>query len=272
MSFTEEQIERYSRHIILQEIGEEGQKKIFDSKILVVGLGGLGNPACLYLAAAGIGTLGILDSDAVELSNLNRQILHTTEDIGKDKVISTKEKINKLNKDVKVITHKTKFTVDNAMEIIKDYDFVIDGSDNFSTKFLINDACVLLDKPFSHAGVLRFDGQSITVIPNKTPCYRCIFPDMPPRDVIPTSQQAGVLGVVPGVLGTIQALEALKFVLGKGDLLTGRLFVFDALKLTVRIIEIKKNENCKICGNGPEILRLESKNYIEKVLYCSPET
>jgi len=247
MDFTEEQLERYSRHIILSEIGGKGQEKILKSKILIVGAGGLGSPAAVYLAAAGVGTLGIIDSDSVDRTNLQRQIIHYTADIGKPKVESAKEKISLLNPGVKVVTYKDRIFSKNAIDIIKDYDFVIDGSDNFPTKFLINDACVISQKPFSHAGVLQFYGQTMTYKPGHA-CYRCLFAEPPPQDLIPTCSQAGVLGSIPGLLGIIQATEALKFIIGIGELLLDRILIIDVKEMDFRIINFKLNPDCSICS------------------------
>jgi len=240
MNLTEDQIERYSRHIILQDVGGEGQEKILNAKVLIIGTGGLGAPAALYLAAAGVGTLGIIDGDVVDLSNLQRQVIHHTPDINKAKVLSAKEKIAQINPDVKVNAMHDLFRADNALDIIKDYDFIIDGTDNFPAKFLINDACVLGEKPFSHGGILRFDGQTMTYVPGSA-SYRCVFASPPPPNAVPTCSQAGVFGAIAGMLGTIQAAEALKFIIGKGDLLTNRLLIFDALKMTFRTVKVKPN-------------------------------
>ena len=255
MDFTEKEIERYSRHIILKEVGVEGQVKINQSKILVIGAGGLGSPALMYLAAAGVGTLGIVDGDVVDMSNLQRQILHFTDDVGKEKTESAKDTIEKLNPDVKVVLHKERVYANNIANIIKDYDFIIDGTDNFPAKFLINDVCVLHKKPFSHGGILRFFGQTITHTPGNA-CYRCIFENPPSKGAVPTCSEAGILGVVAGVLGTIQATEALKYVLSYGELLTNSLLTFDAEKMFFRTIKIKKNPLCKICGDNPDIKEL----------------
>lgn len=240
MTLSEEQIERYSRHIILQDVGGEGQEKILNAKVLIIGTGGLGAPAALYLAAAGVGHLGIIDSDVVDLSNLQRQVIHFTPDVGKEKVLSAKEKIAQINPDVKVTAIHDLFRADNALDIIKDYDFIIDGTDNFPTKFLINDACVMAQKPFSHGGILRFDGQTMTYVPGSA-SYRCVFDGPPPPNSVPTCSQAGVFGAIAGMLGTIQAAEALKYIIGKGDLLTNRLLIFDALKMTFRTVNVKPN-------------------------------
>ncbi|MDH7604678.1 MAG: molybdopterin-synthase adenylyltransferase MoeB [Melioribacter sp.] len=256
MEFTESQIERYSRQIILKDVGGIGQQKLLNGKVLIVGAGGLGSPAALYLAAAGVGTIGIIDGDAVDLTNLQRQIIHFTPDVNKPKVESAKEKIEKLNPDVKVITYKERLNAENIIDIIKSYDFIIDGTDNFPTKFLINDACVMIKKPFSHAGILRFNGQTITYTPGNT-CYRCIFKEPPPKGLIPTCSEAGILGSVAGVLGTIQATEALKYLLGIGNLLINKLLTFDAFEMKFREISLKKNKNCLICGDNPTITELK---------------
>ncbi|MHC4150134.1 MAG: HesA/MoeB/ThiF family protein, partial [Planctomycetota bacterium] len=219
MELTEQQIERYSRQIILQEIGGVGQEKLLSSKVLIVGAGGLGAPAALYLAAAGVGTLGIIDSDSVDLSNLQRQVIHHTTDLGTEKVNSAKSKIQAINPDVTVRTYHTRATAENIAELIRYHDFVIDGTDNFPAKFLINDACYFEKIPFSHAGILRFDGQLITVLPGETTCYRCIFHAPPPDGVVPSCSQAGVLGALAGLIGCLQATEAIKYLLGIGDLL-----------------------------------------------------
>jgi molybdopterin/thiamine biosynthesis adenylyltransferase len=253
---TEEQIERYSRHIILKEVGGKGQKRLFDGRVLIIGAGGLGSPIALYLAAAGVGTIGIADADDVDLSNLQRQIAHHTKDIGVPKVLSAKEKMTAMNPDVEVKTYRTWVNAANIREIIADYDFVIDGTDNFAAKFLINDACVLAGKPYSHGGILQFDGQTMTVRPGESACYRCIFPAPPPKDAIPTCSQAGVIGVLPGVLGTIQATEAIKFLLAKGELLTDRLLTYSALRMRFREVPLRKNPKCPICGENPTITEL----------------
>ena len=256
MDFTDEQMERYSRHIILNDIGGEGQRKILKSKVLIVGAGGLGSPAALYLAAAGVGTLGIIDSDNVDLTNLQRQIIHFTSDVGKPKVESAREKINQLNPDVKVVPYQEMLTSENVLEIIKEYDFVIDGTDNFPTKFLINDACVMEGIPYSHAGILRFEGQAMTYSPGNA-CYRCVFENPPPKDAVPTCSQAGVLGAVAGILGTIQTAEAIKYIIGKGDLLTNRFLIFDALDMDFRTVKIHRNLKCPVCGDNPTITKLQ---------------
>jgi molybdopterin/thiamine biosynthesis adenylyltransferase len=255
MEFTEDQINRYSRHILLQDIGVDGQEKISNGKVLVIGTGGLGSPVALYLAAAGVGTIGLVDGDVVDLSNLQRQIIHFTDDVNKPKVLSAKEKINQLNPDVKVVTYYTRLTAENAFDFIKNYDFIVDGTDNFPTKFLINDACVLAGKPFSHGGILRFEGQTTTYVPDSA-CYRCLFQAPPPTGAVPTCSQAGVLGAIAGMLGTIQAAEVLKFLTGTGELLTNKLLSFDAKTMQFRTIQIKRLENCPVCGLPPVITKL----------------
>ena len=241
MNLNEEQIERYSRHIILKDVGGAGQEKLLNGKVLVIGAGGLGSPAALYLAAAGVGTIGIVDADVVDLSNLQRQVIHHTADVGRPKVQSAKEKIEAINPDVTVNTYQELFMAHNALDILKDYDFVIDGTDNFSAKFLINDACVMAEKPFSHAGILRFDGQTMTVVPGSA-TYRCVFRDPPPKNAVPTCSQAGILGAVAGMLGTMQAAEALRYIIGVGDLLTNRLLIVNALDMKFRTVPVKKSD------------------------------
>lgn len=255
MNFTDDQIQRYSRHILLQDVGVEGQEKIHNGKVLIIGAGGLGAPIAFYLAAAGVGTIGIIDGDVVDLSNLQRQIIHFTADVDKPKVQSAKEKINQLNPDVNVITYQTLFTAENAFDIIKDYDFIVDGTDNFPVKFLINDACVLAKKPFSHGGILRFDGQTLTYVPGSA-CYRCLFHSPPPPDAVPTCSQAGVLGAIAGMLGTIQAAEVLKYLTGVGDLLTNRLLMFNAKKMEFRTVTAKPTDDCPVCGSHPTVKQL----------------
>lgn len=257
MAFTNEQLERYSRHIILKEIGVKGQKKLLNAKVLIIGAGGLGAPAAMYLAAAGVGTIGIVDADEVDLSNLQRQIIHATEDVGKPKVQSAKETMNKMNPDVTVNTYHEFVTSENILDLIKDYDFVIDGTDNFPAKFLINDACVMAKKPFSHAGIIRFKGQLMTYVPGEGPCYRCVFKNPPPKDAVPTCKQAGVVGAMGGGIGSLQAMEAIKYITGVGDLLTGSLLTFDAIKMNFHRIKLPKTaDGCAVCGSHPTITKL----------------
>ena len=256
MAFTNEQLERYSRHIILKKVGAKGQKKLLNAKVLIIGAGGLGAPAAMYLAAAGVGTIGIADADEVDLSNLQRQIIHTTADVGKPKVQSAKETMEAINPDVTVKTYRVFVDSESIMDLIKDYDFIIDGTDNFPAKFLINDACVMAGKPFSHAGIIRFKGQLMTYVPGKGPCYRCVFKNPPPKDAVPTCKQAGVIGAMGGVIGSLQAMEAIKYILGQGDLLTGYLLTYDALKMEFRKIKLPTDKNCAVCGENPTITEL----------------
>ena len=257
MAFTNEQLERYSRHIILKEIGAKGQKKLLNGKVLIIGAGGLGAPAALYLAAAGVGTIGIVDADVVDLSNLQRQVIHTTNDIGKRKVESARETMNAINPDVKVNAYHEFVASDNIMDLIKDYDFILDGTDNFPAKFLINDACVMAKKPLSHAGIIRFKGQLTTIIPGEGPCYRCIFKNPPPKDAVPTCKQAGVIGAMGGVIGSLQAMEAVKYLTGVGDLLVGYLMTYDALKMEFHKIKLPaRGEGCAVCSDHPTITEL----------------
>lgn len=242
---------------MLAQVGEAGQQKLLSSKVLIVGAGGLGSPAAVYLAAAGIGTIGIVDADKVELANLQRQIIHHTSDLGVEKVKSAKTKMQAINPYVVVRTYHQQAKVDNIREIIRQYDFVIDATDNFPSKFLINDACFFEKIPFSHAGVLRFDGQLITVLPGETTCYRCIFNAPPSPDAVPPASQAGLLGVLPGVIGTLQATEAIKYLLKLGDLLTNTLLTYDLLKMEFRKVHFPRNPNCPLCGSNPTINELK---------------
>jgi len=256
MEFNEQQIQRYSRHIILPEVGGKGQKKIGRARVLVIGAGGLGSPAALYLAAAGVGTVGIIDGDSVDLSNLHRQVIHHTSDVGHPKVVSAREKMLAINPDVRVVAYNERLTSKNALSILKEYDVILDGTDNFAAKFLINDAAFFTKKPLVHGGILRFDGQVFTILPGKTACYRCIHRNPPPNGLIPTCQEAGVLGVLAGVIGTIQATEALKLILEIGQLLTDRWLIYDALTAKFRTARVRKQADCPLCGERPTITEL----------------
>ncbi len=254
--FTDEQIKRYSRQIILPHVGGKGQEKLLRAKVLVVGAGGLGSPVSLYLTAAGGGKIGIADCDEVEISNLQRQILHSTSNIGKLKTSSAKERLTDLNPGVEIITHEVRLTSKNILNIIKDYDIVVDGSDNFPTRYLVNDACVISGKPLSHGGIFRFDGQAMTIVPGEGPCYRCLFPEPPPAGLVPSCQESGILGAVAGVIGVIQANEVLKFILGVGELLVGKLLIFNALESSFRRVSVPKDNNCPVCGENPTVTEL----------------
>ena len=254
--FTPEQATRYSRHFLLPEVGEEGQAKLLNAKVLMVGAGGLGSPSAYYLAAAGVGTLGIIDNDVVDLSNLQRQILHTNDRVGMPKTESAKLTIQALNPDVRVIPYQEKLTSQNIMEIIKDYDIVVDGCDNFPTRYLVNDACVLAKKPNVHGSIFQFEGQASVFYPGKGPCYRCLYPEPPPAEMAPSCQEAGVLGVLPGLIGVIQALETIKLILGKGDTLVGQLLCFNTLTMEITTLNLKADPSCPMCGEKPTIHEL----------------
>ena len=253
---TNQELNRYSRHLVLPEVGVDGQERIKQGRILIVGAGGLGSPAALYLAAAGIGKIGIVDFDKVDENNLQRQIIHSTEDIGTLKTESAKNSINNLNPNVKVETYDVKLNSKNAMEIIKNYDVVIDASDNFPTRYLVNDACVLLKKPNVYGSIFRFEGHASVFNFDYGPCYRCLFPNPPPKEDVPSCAEGGVLGILPGIIGTIQATEALKIILRKVDVLSGRFLVYDALAMTFKELKLGKNKNCPICGENPRVREL----------------
>ncbi len=246
---TPEQIERYSRQILIPDLGGTGQIRLLQRKVLVIGAGGLGCPAAFYLTAAGVGTLGIVDSDQVEISNLQRQILHSTKDLGRNKVDSAKDQLQRLNPEVDIRLYPVRLSEENAAEILKDYDFIIDGSDNFDTKFLVNDSALALGKAFSHAGIMRFQGQTMTVLPHKSACYRCLFKEPPPPGEILGCQQMGILGAIAGTIGSIQATEAVKFFLGmEEELLVNRLLTFDGKQMNFRTIPVRRDPQCKACG------------------------
>jgi molybdopterin/thiamine biosynthesis adenylyltransferase len=262
MAFTEEQIKRYSRHILLQGVGGAGQKKLLDSKVLIVGAGGLGSPIGFYLAAAGIGTLGIIDGDTVDLSNLQRQILHATADVDRPKVDSARETLEALNPDVRIVTYNERIGEHNILDLVSQYDFIVEGTDNFPSKFLVNDACVFAGKPFSQGGILRFQGQALTHAPGEA-CYRCVFLEAPPKGAVPSCAEAGVFGAVAGMLGTIQAAETIKYITGVGEPLINRLLFFDALDMKFREMEVKKNPNCPVCGENPTITEIKEYEQVE---------
>lgn len=250
-----DQRRRYGRHLTLPEVGEAGQRALLDAKVLLVGAGGLGSPAALYLAAAGIGTLGLVDADEVDESNLQRQVIHATDRIGMPKVESARVAVEALNPDVTVIPHRTRLTKENALDLLAPYDVVVDGSDNFATRYVINDACVLLGKPNVHGSIFRFEGQATVFAPGRGPCYRCLFPEPPPPEMAPNCAEAGVLGLLPGVIGLLQATEAVKLVLGAGEPLIGRLLIYDALRTDFRELKIGRDPGCPMCGaDGPSSL------------------
>ncbi len=251
--FTPEELERYARNILLSEVGRKGQKKLKEAKVLIVGTGGLGSPAAYYLAAAGVGRIGLIDGDSVRLSNLQRQILHTTKDLGRPKTESAREKLLALNPHIQVDIFNRRLTEENVMEILTGYDLAVDGVDNFATRLLINNACVVQQKPFFHAGMLRFSGQAMTVIPGLGPCYRCVLRQPPPIGSYPTCAEVGVLGAMVGVITCIQATEVIKYILGVGELLVGKLLTFDGLTMSMETIHIKQDEHCPVCGHQPSI-------------------
>ncbi len=254
--FSPEQLTRYSRHFLLPEVGEDGQSRLLDAKVLLIGAGGLGSPAAFYLAAAGVGTIGIVDHDVVDLSNLQRQILHTHDRIGMPKVESARMTLQALNPDVKVIGYQERLSSENALRLFADYDVIVDGCDNFPTRYLVNDACVMLGKPNVHGSIFQFEGQASVFYPGKGPCYRCLFPEPPPPGAAPSCAEAGVLGVLPGLVGCVQALETIKLILGVGKPLIGRMVYFDTLSMEVRIHKLRRDPKCPVCGEQPTITKL----------------
>jgi sulfur-carrier protein adenylyltransferase/sulfurtransferase len=264
MQLSNDQIKRYSRHLILPEVGLAGQKKICSTSVLCIGAGGLGSPIAMYLAAAGIGKLGILDFDSVDFSNLQRQILHETADVGRPKTESARQTIAGINPGVQVVLHNTRITSENALDIIGQYDIVVDGTDNFPTRYLTNDACVLLKKPNVYGSIFRFEGQASVFAPHRGgPCYRCLYPEPPPPGMVPSCAEGGVLGVLPGIIGCIQATEILKLALGQGSSLIGRLLLFNALDMKFRELKLRRDPHCPICGDNPTI-----KELIDYEVFC----
>ena len=253
---TTEDLSRYSRHLILPEVGMEGQQKLKAARVLCVGTGGLGSPLAFYLTAAGVGTLGLVDFDVVDASNLQRQIIHSTKDIGRKKLDSAEEKLTALNPAIRIVKHETMLTSANAMEILKDYDIVADGTDNFPTRYLVNDACVLLGKPNVYGSIFRFEGQASVFATEQGPCYRCLYPEPPPPGLVPSCAEGGVLGILPGLVGVIQATEVIKLILGKGESLIGRLLLVDALSMRFRELKLRKNPECPVCGQNPTVTEL----------------
>jgi adenylyltransferase/sulfurtransferase len=253
---TTDDLSRYSRHLILPEVGMEGQRRLKAARVLCVGTGGLGSPLALYLTAAGIGTLGLVDFDVVDASNLQRQIIHSTKDIGRKKIDSAEEKLSALNPAINIVKHETMLSSANALDILKDYDIVADGTDNFPTRYLVNDACVLLGKPNVYGSIFRFEGQASVFATEAGPCYRCLYPEPPPPGLVPSCAEGGVLGILPGLVGVIQATEVIKLILGKGDSLVGRLLLVDALNMRFRELKLRKNPECPVCGTNPTVTAL----------------
>ena len=269
MALTPEQVNRYSRHIIMGDVGSKGQRNLLQAKALIIGAGGLGSPSAIYLALAGVGTIGIVDFDVVEISNLQRQILHHTSDIGRPKLESAKDNLKSYNPDVNVVLHEVRLESNNARDIISQYDLVINGADNFATRYLVNDACYLEGKPLVDGSILIFDGQATVFIPGEG-CYRCLFPEPPPPGLVPNCAEAGVLGALTGLVGSIQATEALKYILGIGESLSSRLLLIDALSMSFREVRLKRNPSCPLCGDNPTVTEL-----IDYEIFCgltAPET
>ncbi|HTV14300.1 MAG TPA: molybdopterin-synthase adenylyltransferase MoeB [Acidobacteriaceae bacterium] len=259
-ALSNEEVARYSRHLILPEVGMEGQQKLKAAKVLCVGTGGLGSPLAFYLAAAGIGTLGLVDFDVVDESNLQRQIIHSTKDVGRPKIVSATEKLTALNPYMNVVQHETMLTSANALEIIRQYDVIADGTDNFPTRYLVNDACVLTGKPNAYGSIFRFEGQASVFATEEGPCYRCLYPEPPPPGLVPSCAEGGVLGILPGLVGVIQATEAIKLILGKGEPLIGRLLLVNALDMKFRELKLRKNPDCPVCGKNPTVTQLIDYN------------
>ncbi len=256
VSLNPAQVQRYARHLIMPEVAMEGQKRLKAAKVLCIGTGGLGSPLSLYLAAAGVGTLGLADFDVVDVSNLQRQIIHFTSDVGRSKIQSAEEKLHALNPDLKIMTHEQTIDSSNALQLFADYDVIVDGTDNFPTRYLVNDACVLLGKPNVYGSIFRFDGQATVFFPPQGPCYRCLYPEPPPPDLVPNCAEGGVLGILPGLIGVVQATETVKLILRAGRPLIGRLLLYDALEMTFREMKVRKNPRCPICGPNATIREL----------------
>jgi adenylyltransferase/sulfurtransferase len=268
---TNDEIKRYSRHLIMPEVGVEGQRKLKAGKVLCIGAGGLGSPVAMYLAAGGIGTLGIVDFDVVDFSNLQRQILHGTPDVGRSKLASAKDRLQALNPNVDVVTHETAISSENALKLFEPYDVIVDGTDNFPTRYLVNDACVLTGKPNAYGSIFRFEGQASVFATKEGPCYRCLYPEPPPPGLVPSCAEGGVLGVLPGIIGVIQATEAIKLILGVGEPLIGRFLIFDALRMKFRELKLKKDPDCPVCGTHPTVTQLIDYEQFCGVRPAAPE-
>jgi sulfur-carrier protein adenylyltransferase/sulfurtransferase len=271
-TLTNDEVKRYSRHLIMPEVGVDGQRKLKAAKVLCIGAGGLGSPAALYLAAAGVGRLGIVDFDAVDVSNLQRQILHSTADIGRSKLASAREKLEGLNPEIQIDTFETALSSENALELFEPYDVILDGTDNFPTRYLVNDACVLLGKPNAYGSIFRFEGQASVFATKKGPCYRCLYPEPPPPGLVPSCAEGGVLGVLPGMIGVIQATEAIKLILGVGEPLIGRFLIYDALRMRFRELKLKKDPDCPVCGTHPTVTKLIDYEQFCGIMPAATET
>jgi molybdopterin/thiamine biosynthesis adenylyltransferase/rhodanese-related sulfurtransferase/molybdopterin converting factor small subunit len=269
---TNEEIKRYSRHLIMPEVGVDGQRKLKAAKVLCIGAGGLGSPVALYLAAAGVGTIGIVDFDVVDFSNLQRQILHGTPDVGRSKLASAKDRLNAINPEVNVVTHEAALSSANALELFAPYDIIVDGTDNFPTRYLVNDACVLLGKPNAYGSIFRFEGQASVFATKEGPCYRCLYPEPPPPGLVPSCAEGGVLGVLPGIIGVIQATETVKLIMGIGEPLIGRFLIYDALRMKFRELKLRKDPDCPVCGTHPTVKQLIDYDQFCGITPAKPET
>jgi molybdopterin/thiamine biosynthesis adenylyltransferase/rhodanese-related sulfurtransferase len=271
MALSNEEVQRYSRHLIMPEVGVEGQEKLKKGSVLCVGAGGLGSPAALYLAAAGVGTIGIVDFDVVDFSNLQRQVIHGTSDVGRSKLASAKDRLLELNPHITIETYETALSSKNALDLFKPYDVILDGTDNFPTRYLTNDACVILGKPNAYGSIFRFEGQASVFATRGGPCYRCLYPEPPPPGLVPSCAEGGVLGVLPGVIGTIQATEAIKLIMGIGEPLIGRFLIYDALRMKFRELKLKKDPDCPVCGTNPTVTALIDYEQFCGVAPAAPE-
>jgi molybdopterin/thiamine biosynthesis adenylyltransferase/rhodanese-related sulfurtransferase len=271
MALSNEEVQRYSRHLIMPEVGVEGQEKLKKGSVLCVGAGGLGSPAALYLAAAGVGTIGIVDFDVVDFSNLQRQVIHGTSDVGRSKLASAKDRLLELNPHITIETYETALSSKNALDLFKPYDVILDGTDNFPTRYLTNDACVILGKPNAYGSIFRFEGQASVFATKGGPCYRCLYPEPPPPGLVPSCAEGGVLGVLPGVIGTIQATESIKLIMGIGEPLIGRFLIYDALRMKFRELKLKKDPDCPVCGTNPTVTALIDYEQFCGVAPAAPE-
>jgi len=268
---TKDEVKRYSRHLIMPEVGVDGQQKLKAAKVLCIGAGGLGSPVAMYLAAAGVGTIGLVDFDVVDFSNLQRQILHSTPDVGRPKLISAKEKLNALNPEIEIRTHDVALSSQNALQLFEPYDVIVDGTDNFPTRYLVNDACVLLRKPNAYGSIFRFEGQASVFATKDGPCYRCLYPEPPPPGLVPSCAEGGVLGVLPGLIGVIQATETVKLIMGIGEPLIGRFLIYDALRMRFRELKLRKDPDCPVCGTHPTVTKLIDYEQFCGVAPAAPE-
>ena len=271
MALSNDEVKRYSRHLIMPEVGVEGQEKLKKGSVLCIGAGGLGSPAALYLAAAGVGTIGIVDFDVVDYSNLQRQVIHSTSDVGRSKLASAKDRLLGLNPHIKIDTYETALSSKNALELFRPYDVILDGTDNFPTRYLVNDACVILGKPNAYGSIFRFEGQASVFATKNGPCYRCLYPEPPPPGLVPSCAEGGVLGVLPGIIGTIQATEAVKLIMGIGEPLIGRFLIYDALRMKFRELKLKKDPDCPVCGTHPTVRELIDYEQFCGVAPSAPE-